>query len=78
VRADALVDLVSHDATPDDAAYLGEAAATFVHLLHGGHAMLRRAAVWDELTADFVLQAALGVRPGSRLAQAISVGDSVL
>jgi len=78
VRGDALADLVSHDPTPDDAAYLGEAAATFVHLRHGGHAMLRRAAVWNELTADFVLQAALGVRPGSLLAQAITAGDSVL
>jgi predicted esterase len=78
VRADALADLVSHDATPDDAACLGEAAVTFVHLRHGGHAMLRRAAVWDELTADFVLQAALGVRPGACLAAAITAGDSVV
>jgi pimeloyl-ACP methyl ester carboxylesterase len=74
VRGDVLADLVSHDATPDDAA----CGATFVHLRHGGHAMLRRAAVWNELTADFVLQAALGVRPGSLLAQAITAGDSVV
>ena len=40
--------------------------------------MLRRAAVWNELTADFVLQAALGVRPGSLLGQAITAGDSVV
>lgn len=74
VRADALVDLMSHDATPEDAAF----GATFVQLRHGGHAMLRRAALWDELTADFVLQAALGVRPGQRLARAIDAGDSVI
>jgi hypothetical protein len=30
--------------------------ATFVHLRHGGHAMLRRAGAWNDLTADFVLQ----------------------
>jgi dienelactone hydrolase len=74
VRVDGLAGLVSHDATPDDAAY----SPTFIHLRHGGHAMLRRASLWDELTADFALQATLGVRPGSRLAQAIAAGDSVL
>ena len=74
VRAEGLAGRVSHDATPDDAAY----EPTFIHLRHGGHAMLRRAALWDELTADFVLQSALGVRPGTRLAQAIDAGDSVL
>jgi pimeloyl-ACP methyl ester carboxylesterase len=75
----ALVDAVRGDAgDAGDAAEAAEAAATFVHLRHGGHAMLRRAAVWNELTADFVLQAALDARPGSLLAQAISAGDSVL
>jgi pimeloyl-ACP methyl ester carboxylesterase len=52
--------------------------ATFVHLRHGGHAMLRRAGTWNALTADFVLQTGLGVLPGARLAQAIDDGDSVL
>ena len=61
VRATGLARLVSDDATPDGAA---TDAPTFIYLRHGGHAMVRRAAVWDELTADFVLQAALGVKPG--------------
>jgi pimeloyl-ACP methyl ester carboxylesterase len=74
VRAGALAGLVSHDATPDDAAY----DPTFVQLRRGGHAMLRRAALWNELTADFVLHAALGTRPHGRLARAIELGDSVL
>ena len=74
VRADGLAGRVSHDATPDDAAY----DPTFVHLLDGGHAMLRRAALWDELTSDFVLHAALGVNPGAPLARAIAAGDSAL
>lgn len=74
VRADGLASLVSHDATPDDAAY----EPTFIHLRHGGHGMLRRAALWDELTADFVLHAALGIKPHARLAQALAAGDSVL
>ncbi len=30
--------------------------------------MLRRVALWNDLTADFVLQAGLGVLPGARLA----------
>jgi pimeloyl-ACP methyl ester carboxylesterase len=77
VRADGLAGLDSHDATPDDATR-GTTEPTFVHLRHGGHSMLRRAALWDELTADFVLQAALGVSPGPRLAQAITAGESVL
>lgn len=64
----ALVDAVRADSTVD---------ATFVHLRHGGHAMLRRASVWNDLTADFVLQTGLGVLPGAVLAQAIEDGDSV-
>ena len=52
--------------------------ATFVHLRHGGHAMLRRAGIWNDLTADFVLQTSLGVLPGAGLAQAIEDGDSVI
>lgn len=54
------------------------ADATFVHLRDGGHAMLRRAGVWNDLTADFVLHTGLGVLPGGRLAQAIEAGDSVV
>jgi len=65
----ALVDAVRADSTVD---------ATFVHLRHGGHAMLRRAGVWNDLTADFVLQTGLGVLPGAGLAQAIEDGDSVV
>ena len=74
VRADALAGVVSHDASPDEAAV----ETTFVHLRGGGHAMLRRAALWDELTADFVLHAALEARPRGKLARAIELGDSVL
>ena len=52
--------------------------ATFVHLRDSGHAMLRRAGVWSDLTTDFVLHAGLGVPPGARLAAAIEAGDSVI
>ena len=52
--------------------------ATFVHLRGAGHAMLRRARVWDELTADFVVQVALGGPPSARLARAIAAGDCVI
>jgi pimeloyl-ACP methyl ester carboxylesterase len=52
--------------------------ATFVHLRHGGHAMLRRAGLWNDLTGDFVLRIGLGVLPGARLAQAIEAGDSLI
>jgi hypothetical protein len=68
----ALVDAVRADAL------VGDPYATYVHVRHGGHAMLRRAALWDELTADFVLQAALGVRPRARLAAAVTAGDCAL
>ncbi len=44
----ALVDAVRADSAVD---------ATFVHLHGGGHAMLRRAGTWNDLTADFVLRA---------------------
>ena len=47
----ALVDAVRADSAP------ASADATFVHLRHGGHAMLRRAGTWNDLTADFVLPA---------------------
>jgi dienelactone hydrolase len=74
----ALVDAVRAAAppatTPDDAVI----DATFVHLRYTGHAMLRRAAIWNDLTADFVLRAGLDVLPGARLAQAIETGDSVI
>jgi acetyl esterase/lipase len=66
----ALVDAVR------DAAPAGD--ATFVHLRGDGHGMLRRAKVWNDLTADFVMSTALGVLPGARLAQAIGAGDSVI
>ena len=68
----ALVDAVrnaSPAAAPD---------ATFVHLRGTGHGMLRRVAIWNDLTSDFVLQTGLGVLPGARLAQAIEAGDSVI
>jgi pimeloyl-ACP methyl ester carboxylesterase len=57
----------------------GEATeATFISLRHTGHAMLRRAALWHDLTADFVMHAGLGVAPGARLADAIATGGGVL
>jgi pimeloyl-ACP methyl ester carboxylesterase len=65
----ALVDAVRGESAVD---------ATFVHLRGSGHGMLRRVAIWNELTADFVLQIGLGVLPGARLAQAIEDGDSVI
>jgi predicted alpha/beta-hydrolase family hydrolase len=69
------------DAVRDELAAAGpEAAAdaTFVHLRGAGHAMLRRAGIWNDLTADFVLRTGLGVLPGARLAQAIEAGDCVI
>jgi pimeloyl-ACP methyl ester carboxylesterase len=57
---------------------LSDVDATFVHLRGDGHGMLRRAGVWNDLTAQFVLRAGLGVLPGARLAQAIAAGDSVI
>lgn len=65
----ALVDAVRGESAAD---------ATFVHLRDTGHGMLRRVAIWNDLTADFVLQTGLGVLPGARLAQAIEDGDSVI
>ena len=65
----ALVDAVRDESGSD---------ATFVHLRGTGHGMLRRVAIWNDLTADFVLQTGLGVLPGARLAQAIEDGDSVI
>ena len=65
----ALVDAVRADSAVD---------ATFVHLRHGGHAMLRRAGTWNDLTAGFVLQSGLGVLPGALLAAAIEAGDSMI
>jgi pimeloyl-ACP methyl ester carboxylesterase len=65
----ALVDAVRAESDVD---------ATFVHLAGDGHGMLRRAGVWNDLTAEFAMSAALGVAPGDRLAQAIQAGDSVL
>jgi pimeloyl-ACP methyl ester carboxylesterase len=64
------------DAVRDESAAAG--AATFVHLRGTGHGMLRRVPIWNDLTADFVLQTGLGVLPGARLAQAIEEGDSVI
>ena len=71
-NAKALVDAVRADST------LASGVATFVHLRRAGHAMLRRAWVWNDLTADFVLRTALGTLPGARLATAIDAGDSVI
>jgi pimeloyl-ACP methyl ester carboxylesterase len=72
----ALVDSVRGDSAPSSPE--PSADATFVQLRHGGHAMLRRAGVWNDLTADFVLQTGIGVLPGATLAQAIEDGDSVI
>ena len=69
----ALVDAVRQESGADSAG-----AATFVHLRGSGHGMLRRVALWNDLTADFVLQTGLGVLPSARLAQAIEDGDSVI
>jgi len=49
-----------------------------VHLRGSGHGMLRRAGVWDDLTADFVLHTGLAVPASARLAEAIEAGDSVM
>ena len=68
---DAVRDEPATDADPTE-------QATFVHLRGTGHGMLRRVAIWNDLTADFVLQTGLGVLPGARLAQAIEDGDSVI
>jgi alpha-beta hydrolase superfamily lysophospholipase len=65
----ALVDAVRANSAVD---------ATWVHLRGSGHGMLRRVAIWNDLTADFVLLTALGVLPGARLAAAIEAGDSVI
>ena len=51
----------------DDAAYVG--------LRRCGHAMVRRVRTWNQLTADFVLYAGLGVQPRGPLAVALDVGD---
>jgi pimeloyl-ACP methyl ester carboxylesterase len=65
----ALVDAVRADSDVD---------ATWVHLRGSGHGMLRRAGVWNDLTAGFVLHIGLAVLPSARLAQAIEAGDSVI
>jgi dienelactone hydrolase len=52
--------------------------ATFVGVRRSGHGMLLRASLWNALTTDFVLHAGLGAQPGTRLANAIAAGDSVL
>ncbi len=70
----ALVDAVRAQSAPG----AGAGDATFVHLRGSGHGMLRRIKIWDDLTADFVLLAGLGVLPGARLAEAIETGDSVI
>ena len=72
MNSKALVDAVRADSGP------ASADATFVRLRHGGHAMLRRAGVWNDLTADFSMHTALGVLPGARLAQAVEDADSVI
>jgi predicted esterase len=57
---------------------VGDAKATCINLRRSGHAMLRRFPLWNELTTEFVLHAALATPPGARLAAAIAAGDSVL
>lgn len=69
VNSKALVDAVRADSDVD---------ATWVHLRGSGHGMLRRAGLWNDLTADFVLHTGLGVPASARLAQAIAAGDSVV
>jgi pimeloyl-ACP methyl ester carboxylesterase len=65
----ALADAVRADSDVD---------ATWVHLRGSGHGMLRRAGVWNDLTADFVLHTGLAVPASDRLAEAIEAGDSVV
>jgi len=64
----ALVDAVRADSDVD---------ATWVHLRGGGHGMFRRAGLWNDLTADFVLHTGLAVPASARLAEAVEAGDSV-
>jgi len=71
-NSQALVDAVRADSA------LASGAATFVHVRDGGHAMLRRFRIWDDLTANFVMSSAVGAPPGALLAQAIAAGDSVI
>jgi predicted esterase len=71
----ALVDAVRADSA---AGLEPDVDATWVHLRGSGHGMLRRAGVWNDLTADFVLHTGLGVPASPRLAEAIEVGDSVI
>lgn len=75
-NSQALVDAVRRESATADGDAAG--AATFVHLRGTGHGMLRRVPIWNDLTADFVLQTGLGVLPSARLAQAIEDGDSVI
>lgn len=56
----------------------GAAEATCINLRRSGHAMLRRFPLWNELTTEFVLHAALGTPPGARLAAGLAAGDLVL
>ncbi|HEY5051087.1 MAG TPA: alpha/beta fold hydrolase [Acidothermaceae bacterium] len=58
----ALVDAVRDASSPDEPS----ADATFVHLRGGGHAMLRRAGTWNDLTADFVLGVSVPARVDAR------------
>jgi pimeloyl-ACP methyl ester carboxylesterase len=52
--------------------------ATYVSMRFSGHAMLRRAALWNALTTDFVLYAGLGAAPTPRLARLLASRDSAL
>jgi pimeloyl-ACP methyl ester carboxylesterase len=49
--------------------------AIYVGMRNCGHAMLQRTQVWNRLTSDFVLHAALGQALRAPLAQALAVGD---
>jgi predicted esterase len=52
--------------------------ATFVSLRGTGHAMVRRAGLWNQLTTDFVSYAGLDAKPSALLGNAIKAGDVVL
>jgi len=49
--------------------------ATFVGLRGCGHSMLHRVRLWNRITRQFVLHAAIGIEPPAPLADCISAGD---
>lgn len=52
--------------------------AIYVGMRNCGHAMLQRTQVWNRLTSDFVLHAALGQALRGPLAQALAVGEALI